>query len=105
MLSPELLGMKSPQYADFIAGKVLSKPLHRILSQISDLPYVQEFQKGVQRCKQTCDFFAFCQGGQAGNRFFEHGTFSTTETHHCQITIQALVTGFADLAETEGKIP
>lgn len=45
MLSPELLGMKSPQYADFIAGKVLSKPLHRILSQISDLPYVQEFQK------------------------------------------------------------
>ncbi|MGH3830383.1 MAG: hypothetical protein ACRDRS_08000 [Pseudonocardiaceae bacterium] len=44
MLSPELLGMKSSQYADFIAGNVLSKPLHRMLSQINDLPYVQEFQ-------------------------------------------------------------
>ncbi|MBV9142048.1 MAG: hypothetical protein JO115_14225 [Pseudonocardiales bacterium] len=104
MLSPELLGMKSTQYSDFIAGNVLVEPLHRMLSRVYDLPYVQEFQTGVRRCKQTCDFFAFCQGGQAGNRFFEHGAFSTTETHHCHITIQALVTGFADLAETEGKI-
>lgn len=104
MLSPELLGIKSPQYDDFIAGNVLSEPLHRILSRVCDLPYVQEFQKGIRRCKQTCDFFAFCQGGQAGNRFFEHGAFSTTETHHCQITIQALVAGFADLAATGGTI-
>lgn len=100
MLSPELLGMRSPQYADFIAGNVLSEPLHRMLSRVCDLPYVQEFQTGVRRCEQTCNFFDFCQGGQAGNRFFEHGVFSSTETHHCQITIQALVTGFADLDST-----
>lgn len=61
----------------------------------------KNFKLGVRRCEQSCDFFAFCQGGQAGNRFFEHGVFSTTETQHCQITVQALVTGFADLAEAE----
>jgi uncharacterized protein len=104
MLSPELLGMKSPRYTDFIAGNVLREPLHRMVSRVCSLPYVREFQTGIRRCKQTCDFFAFCLGGRTGNRFFEHDTFSTTETHHCQITVQALVTGFADLAETGGKI-
>ena len=39
----------------------------------------------------------------AGNRFFEHGVLSTTETHHCHITTQALVTGFFDLTETASK--
>ncbi|WP_285728802.1 hypothetical protein [Nocardiopsis sp. ATB16-24] len=37
-----------------------------------------------RRCRQECEFFAFCQGGQASNKYFEHGDFTVTETAYCR---------------------
>ncbi|MCU1685215.1 MAG: putative arylsulfatase regulatory protein [Amycolatopsis sp.] len=97
LLSPELLGVQEPRYADFVAGNVTTEPLPSILDRAAGQPYVREFLASVQRCKETCEFFAWRQGAHAGNRYFEHGTFTATETNHCQTSFQAPVLALHDL--------
>ncbi|MBB1153539.1 cyclophane-forming radical SAM peptide maturase AmcB [Amycolatopsis dendrobii] len=103
LLSPELLGVRSTLYSDFIAGNVLSDDLPTIIARSADLLYVQEFETGLENCKQTCEFFAFCQGLHAGDRFFEHGTFTATETDHCRNSVQAPVLALAELLRGKGN--
>jgi uncharacterized protein len=98
LVSPELLGVHAPQYDDFIAGNIRTEPLASILARAADLPYVQEFTIGIERCKATCEFFAYCQGAHAGNRYFEHGTFTATETDHCRAQFQAPVLALTQLS-------
>ena len=103
LLSPELAGIRDERYANFVAGNVLVTTLPEIIDRAPTLDYVREFIEGVRRCKATCDFFAFCQGSHAGNRYFEHGTFAATETQHCRNSTQAVVLALHDLSyPTEG---
>ncbi|MEV8614975.1 cyclophane-forming radical SAM peptide maturase AmcB [Amycolatopsis sp. NPDC051373] len=97
LLSPELLGVRSATYDNFVAGNVLADDLATIARRAAGLSYVQEFATGLEKCKQTCEFFAFCQGAHAGDRFFEHGTFTATETDHCRNSVQAPILALADL--------
>lgn len=101
MLSPELLGTHAPAYDDFVAGNVRIELLHEIVNRAHGLRYVQEFATGIENCKATCEFFSLCQGSHAGNRYFEHRSFTATETQHCKTSTQALVLAMADL--TNGR--
>jgi uncharacterized protein len=74
-----------------------------ILGRARGLPYVREFQLGVERCRSSCEFFAYCQGSHAGNRYFEEGVFSVTETEHCRTSTQALVLALGDVAGSESE--
>jgi uncharacterized protein len=96
LLSPELTGVTDPRYNNFIAGNVLDQSLTAIVAKAWQLRYVQEFAAGLASCRATCAFFDFCRGAQAGNRYFENGAFSTTETNYCRVTRQELVRGVAD---------
>ncbi|MDW5329828.1 cyclophane-forming radical SAM peptide maturase AmcB [Plantactinospora sp. KLBMP9567] len=96
LLSPELLGVKDPQYGDFIAGNVLRQPITDILARAGDLRYVTEFIAGLNECASHCTFYSFCRGAQAGNRYFEHQTFTARETSYCRTTRQALVRATAN---------
>lgn len=102
LLSPELLGVRDSGYHDFVAGNVLTDPLPTVLERAETLAYVQEFTIGLDHCKATCEFFAYCQGAHAGNRYFEHGSFSATETEHCKASFQAPVLALADLMTEKG---
>lgn len=102
LVSPELLGVRDPHYDDFVAGNVLHDPLPTILQRAASLRYVQEFAVGLKRCKQSCGFFAYCQGAHAGDRYFEHGSFDATETEHCKTSIQAPILALIDLVN-EGR--
>lgn len=97
LLSPELLDVSDAAYNHFVAGNVLTEPLPDIIRRSAGLSYVQEFVQGLENCKATCDFFEYCQGAHAGNRYFEHGTFVATETEHCRTSFQAPVLGLLDL--------
>lgn len=97
LLSPELLGVRDDHYRDFVAGNVLADSLATIVECAADLAYVQEFMVGLERCKAKCEFFAYCQGAHAGDRYFEHGTFTATETEHCKTSVQAPVLALAEL--------
>lgn len=96
LLSPELLGIKDDGYADFIAGNVLRTALPRMIADAHQLKYVVEFERALKACAAGCEFFSFCGGAQAGNRYFEHGDFSTAETAYCRNTRQSLIRATAD---------
>ncbi|MFD7311014.1 cyclophane-forming radical SAM peptide maturase AmcB [Promicromonospora sp. NPDC059942] len=99
LLSPELAGIRDERYSDFLAGNILAEPLNEILAGAWRLPYVSEFLDGLTACRETCSFFDFCRGAQAGNRYFENGRFDTTETNYCRTSKQELVQALAGIAQ------
>lgn len=103
VLSPELLGVHDEHHQDFVVGNVLADPLPAILARAPTTPYVQQFLTGLQNCKTDCEFFTYCQGAHAGDRYFEHGTFTATETDHCRGSVQAPVLALSDLITNQAR--
>ncbi|MBB2914840.1 uncharacterized protein FHS43_006152 [Streptosporangium becharense] len=101
LMSPELAGISDDAYGDFLAGNVRHQTIASMLAQAHRLRYVAEFMTGLSRCQAECEFFAFCRGAQAGNRYFEHGTFTATETDYCRLTRQALITALYTTTKKE----
>ena len=60
----------------------------------------QEIDSGVEMCRRQCEYFGVCGGGSPANKFYERGTFATTETLKCALQIQelteAVLSTFAD---------
>jgi uncharacterized protein len=96
LLSPELLGIKDDGYSDFLAGNVLHTSLSKMIADAHRLKYVIEFERALRACAADCEFFSFCGGAQAGNRYFEHGSFASAETAYCRNTRQSLIRAAAD---------
>jgi uncharacterized protein len=49
-----------------------------------------EISGGIDQCRQTCGYFPVCGGGLPSNKFYENGSFLSTETLRCQLQVQAL---------------
>jgi uncharacterized protein len=84
--SPELLGLKNPAYDDFLLGNVN-------LDRLIDLPRRANFAKmladiraGVEMCRESCEYFSVCGGGEPVNKLAENGSFASTETTYCRLT-------------------
>jgi uncharacterized protein len=93
LLSPELAGFTDPRYGGFASGNVLRQPLHEITAAAADTRWITRFLTGVEACRTSCQYFGFCGGGHAANRYFEHGDFVGTETNHCQNSKISLLEG------------
>lgn len=91
LLSPEFLDAKSEKYGDFVAGNINNETLSVIISRAEELLYVKDFQQGVATCSSTCEYFDFCRGGQASNKFFELETTNGSETLYCRNSEQRLL--------------
>ena len=91
LLSPELSGINSNKYKDFLAGNVLTDSLGGIIKKAYDNEYIQDYLLGVHRCSDECPYFGFCKGGQASNKYFEYGTVNATETAFCRNSKQRLL--------------
>ncbi|MBB5871723.1 uncharacterized protein F4553_005102 [Allocatelliglobosispora scoriae] len=100
LLSPELLGIRSPDYRNFVVGNVLVTSIPAMLATMREHRYVAEFERGLAACQTACGFWEFCRGGAAANRFFEHGSFDGTETAYCRNTRQAVVLSAATRIST-----
>ncbi|SDT73173.1 uncharacterized protein SAMN04489716_6592 [Actinoplanes derwentensis] len=98
LLSPELAGFHDPRYGDFTSGNVLTTPLTEILGLAAETPWIGEFLRGIEACRETCPYFGFCGGAHAANRYFEHGRFDVTETNHCLNSKIRLLEGVLDHA-------
>ncbi len=83
--SPELLGLSSPRHGPFALGNVATDSLPAILSSARFLALDGEIARGIEMCRQECRYFGFCGGGPPGNKFFENGTFASTETLFCRL--------------------
>jgi uncharacterized protein len=47
-------------------------------------------QQGMTMCQQTCEYFGVCGGGAGSNKYWENGTFASTETQACRFRIKAV---------------
>jgi uncharacterized protein len=45
-----------------------------------------DIEAGVARCRETCEYFSVCGGGEPVNKLAENGTFISTETAFCRLT-------------------
>jgi uncharacterized protein len=84
--SPELLGLKSPVYDDFILGNVNRDRL----ADLADRPLLArmkaDIDAGIAICRESCEYFSVCGGGEPVNKLFENGSFATAETTYCRMT-------------------
>jgi uncharacterized protein len=87
--SPELLGLSSPRHGNFALGNVATDTLESVLASPRFLALEDEIAQGVEMCRRECRYFGFCGGGPPGNKYFENGTFASTETLFCQLHKQA----------------
>jgi uncharacterized protein len=103
LLSPELAAVPAPYYDDFRAGNILNQSMREILDRADQLAYVGEFLDALDTCEAACQFWRFCRGAQAGNRYFEHGRLDVAETHYCRTTKQALVQALSATVRKETR--
>jgi len=87
---PELLGMKSEKYQDFIMGNIMTDPIDNIFDNPVFKIINADIQSGVTACKQVCQYWDFCGGGSPSNKFFEQGRLDITETMSCRIHKKAI---------------
>jgi uncharacterized protein len=84
--SPELLGLKSELYDNFVLGNINRDRL----VDLAERPLLKRMQgdidAGIALCRERCEYFNVCGGGEPVNKLFENGSFATAETTYCRIT-------------------
>jgi uncharacterized protein len=84
--SPELLGLKNADYADFIVGNVHTQSLDEMLRGTVMRRLAQDIARGTAACRRTCQYFSVCGGGAPVNKLSENGSFATDRTRFCELT-------------------
>jgi uncharacterized protein len=84
--SPELLGLKNAEYGDFLLGNINTDRLVDLLAHPNLAKMRRDIDAGVELCRQNCQYFSVCGGGEPVNKLSENGSFVTTETTHCRLT-------------------
>jgi uncharacterized protein len=87
---PELLSVKTEHYGDFILGNVNRDTLASACKGKKFWKIYRDMQGGVEQCREICDYFGLCGGGAGSNKYWENGTFNSTETHACRYRIKAI---------------
>ncbi|MFC5722318.1 radical SAM protein [Streptomyces gamaensis] len=105
LASPELAGLKSARYHDFVAGHLLTESLSDIVARAPRVPYVAEYHQGLAKCAATCSFWQMCGGGYACNRWAEHGRFDTARTDWCTGSRIELARALIDLLDGDTTSP
>jgi uncharacterized protein len=86
--SPELLGMPCTDYGDFNLGSVHEGGFLETVGSAKFSRILGDVQAGVEACRRECAYFDLCGGGAPANKFYENGSFRTTETMFCRYTVQ-----------------
>ena len=84
--SPELLGMKSDTYGSFVLGNVARDEIAGVEASPRFTQMAGDVAAGVAACAAGCEYFGVCGGGSPANKYFENGSFRSTETMHCRLT-------------------
>jgi uncharacterized protein len=103
-LSPELLGMKSEEYGNFVIGNVHSDSFEDALRTEKFKGIYYDIITGMLMCKETCRYFSVCGGGTPSNKYSEHKSFAVTETNHCKFKFQIPMDVVLDKIEMDYKL-
>lgn len=102
--APELMSTSLPADNNFIFGNVRESMLEDVLQHPNFIKASAQIERGVEMCRETCDYYMFCGGGCPSNKLFEHGTFSSTETRACQLHIKVPVDTLLEHLEEAYKL-
>jgi uncharacterized protein len=106
--SPELLGLKNSAYDDFILGNINRDALVDLPQNPVFARMRADIDRGVAMCRDRCEYFSVCGGGEPVNKLFENGSFASTETAYCRLTRMRatdLVLDALERAATDGSEP
>jgi uncharacterized protein len=84
--SPELLGLRNAEYADFLIGNIKADSLDDMRRSAPMVALTRDIAAGVEECRRTCEYFSVCGGGAPVNKLAENGSFRSTRTSFCQLT-------------------
>src|SRR5712691_3741926 len=84
--SPELLGLKNPAYEDFLLGNINRDRLVDLPQRPNFARMLGDIRAGVEMCRERCEYFSVCGGGEPVNKLAENGSFASTETTYCRLT-------------------
>ncbi len=98
--SPELAGYSFGDYPSFAVGNVFTDSFDDMANSATLRRMSDEIGRGVELCRQECEYFSVCGGGAPSNKIFENGSFATTETVFCRLTKKAVTKFVLDVIET-----
>ncbi len=84
--SPELLGLKNPTYDDFVLGNINRDRLTALADSPVLARMLADINAGVAMCREQCEYFSVCGGGEPVNKLAENGSFASSETAYCRVT-------------------
>ena len=97
---PELLSVASDRYGTFNLGNLRDLSLEESTRTEQFRRLMNDMTDGVATCQKGCEYFGLCGGGNGSNKFWEHGTLASSETHACrfgtQIPVQVLLERFEE---------
>jgi uncharacterized protein len=96
---PELLGVTTERYGRFVLGNVREDTLESACTSDAFLHMHADMRAGVDRCRAECAYFGVCGGGTGSNKYWENGTFDSTETNACRYRIKAVTDILVDALE------
>jgi uncharacterized protein len=88
--SPELLGLKNALYDDFVLGNINRDRLVDLVDRPLLKRMKTDIDAGIASCRESCEYFSVCGGGEPVNKLFENGSFATAETTYCRTTKMSL---------------
>ena len=86
--SPELVGQKNAQYADFVLGNVMTEGYFEAARGDAFVRLWDDLQRGIAACEASCAYFKYCGGGAPANKLYENGGLDTAETLYCRSMIK-----------------
>jgi len=101
--SPELLGLKNAGYNDFILGNINRDQLTEVARGRVFEKMTADIAAGVELCRQRCEYFSICGGGEPVNKLAENGSFISTETTYCRMTKMRATDLVLDLLDLLGR--
>ncbi len=101
--SPELLGLKGAAYDDFIIGNINRDRLVDLPQRPVLIKMLADINAGVELCRQRCEYFSVCGGGEPVNKLAENCTFVSTETTFCRMTKMRATDLVLDLLDGIGQ--
>lgn len=60
-----------------------------------------DIEQSVTGCKASCEYFQVCGGGFLSNKLSENGSFVSTETLQCRLTVKAQVAALLSLIHSK----
>ena len=61
-----------------------------------------DIEAGVAMCRERCEYFSVCGGGEPVNKLAENGSFASSETTYCRLTKMRATDLILDALERAG---